>query len=268
MWAADVDRHACQDGAMADLRARERASLPDSAFAYIDAKGNRRLPIHDEAHVRNALARFNRVLFDDEAARDRARSRLLRAAKRHGIMPVGFIDGQLRPRLPTGQLTLLFSDLVDSTGHVAALGERYGPMLATVRRHLRRAIRAAGGVEVDARADEYFAVFTDASAALRAGLDVQRAIAGASWPDGRTVQLRIGLHAGRPTLTAGAYVGIAVSTAARICALAEGGSILLSRAARTAFAMDPDDVPLRSIGAQRLRGIPDSIELFEVGPGA
>ncbi len=249
---------------MADLRARERASLPDSAFAYVDAKGKRRLPIHDEAHVRNALARFNRVLFDDESARDRARSRVLRAAKRYGIMPVGFIDGQLRPRLPTGHLTLLFADLVGSTTHIAALGERYAPMLAAVRRHLRRAIRASGGVEVDARADEYFAVFADPAAALKAALAVQRAIAAASWPDDREVALRIGLHAGRPTLTAGAYVGIAVSAGARICALAPGGSILVSRSVRAALGDDHGLAELRSVGGQRLRGIPDEIELFEV----
>ena len=48
---------------MARLKASERAKLPDSAFAYIDSKGKRWLPIHDEAHVRNALARFERVAF-------------------------------------------------------------------------------------------------------------------------------------------------------------------------------------------------------------
>ena len=58
---------------MAKLSAKERARLPDSAFAYIDASGRRRLPIHDEAHVRNALARFERVTFEDDGARERAR---------------------------------------------------------------------------------------------------------------------------------------------------------------------------------------------------
>jgi len=81
---------------MPKLTARERAHLPDSSFAYIDARGRRRLPIHDEVHVRNALARFNRVSFEDDAARDRARRRLLRAAKKYGIVPVGFIDGQVQ----------------------------------------------------------------------------------------------------------------------------------------------------------------------------
>ena len=69
---------------MPPLTAKERAQLPDSAFAYIDSEGRRRLPIHDPAHVRNALARFGQVAFEDDEARDRARSRLLRAAKKHG----------------------------------------------------------------------------------------------------------------------------------------------------------------------------------------
>jgi class 3 adenylate cyclase len=81
---------------MAKLSGRERASLPDSAFAYIDSRGRRLLPIHDQAHVKNALARFDQVRFENEAARERARRRLLNAAKKHGIVPVGFITGQLR----------------------------------------------------------------------------------------------------------------------------------------------------------------------------
>src|SRR3989441_2399081 len=81
---------------MALLDGKARAQLPDGAFAYIDSRGRRRLPINDEAHVRNALARFNQTRFEDEAARDRARTRLLRAAKKYGIVPIGFMTGQLR----------------------------------------------------------------------------------------------------------------------------------------------------------------------------
>ena len=97
---------------MPPLTAKERAQLPDSAFAYIDSHGKRRLPIHDAAHVRNALARFSQVAFEDDEARDRARSRLLRAAQKHGIMPIGFISAQLQPerRLPKGNVTFLLAD--------------------------------------------------------------------------------------------------------------------------------------------------------------
>ncbi len=248
---------------MAELGARERAKLPDSAFAYIDASGRRRLPIHDEAHVRNALARFNRLLFDDETVRDRARSRLLKAAKRYGIMPVGFIDGQLRPRLPSGNLTLLFADIEDSTGHLTRLRDRYGPMLNVVRRLLRSAVRSAGGHEVDARADEFFAVFVGAPAAIDAAVATQRAMATTAWVDGLQVRVRIGIHSGRPTLTGSGYVGIAVNTASRICGSGHGGQILLSLAARSTLR-EQVDMELRSLGTHRLRGIPDQQELFQV----
>jgi hypothetical protein len=69
---------------MAQLTANTRAQLRNAAFAYGDSKGRRRLPIHDEAHVRNALARFNQTKFEDDAARERARKKLLSAAKKYG----------------------------------------------------------------------------------------------------------------------------------------------------------------------------------------
>ncbi|HVR31098.1 MAG TPA: adenylate/guanylate cyclase domain-containing protein [Acidimicrobiia bacterium] len=81
---------------MAQLSAAERARLPDNAFAYVDSNGERRLPIHDVSHVRNALARFNRVKFESDVARQKARQRLLTAAKKHGIVPLGFIESELK----------------------------------------------------------------------------------------------------------------------------------------------------------------------------
>src|SRR5438034_10411112 len=107
----------CDLAGVPPLSAKERAQLPDSAFAYIDSRGRRRLPIHDAVHVRNALARFGQVAFEDDDARDRARSRLLRAAKKHGIMPIGFISAQLQSRrlLQTGDVTFLLTDIAGST---------------------------------------------------------------------------------------------------------------------------------------------------------
>ncbi len=248
---------------MPELRARDRGKLPDNAFAYIDSGGRRRLPIHDEAHVRNALARFNRVLFEDDDARDRARTRLLRAAKRYRIVPVGFIDGQIRPKLPTGQLTLLFADVEGSSRLLAELEDRYGPVLSTIRRIERAAMRASGGHEVDARADELFAVFEGAPAALEAATAIQRAMRSQTWPDGREVRVRIGLHTGRPTRTPTGYQGISVNAAARLCACGHGGQILLSRSTRTALT-DAPQYELRHLGSYRLRGIPDEHDIYQV----
>ena len=81
---------------MARLSSTERAHLPDTAFAYVDSSGKRRLPINDASHVRNALARFGRVAFESDAARHKARQRLLAAAKKHGIVPIGFMEAELR----------------------------------------------------------------------------------------------------------------------------------------------------------------------------
>jgi class 3 adenylate cyclase len=252
---------------MPPLGAKERAQLPDSAFAYIDSGGRRRLPIHDAPHVRNALARFSQVAFEDEAARDRARTRLLRAAKKHGIVPIGFISAQLQPqrKLPRGQVTFLLTDIEGSTELLGRLDDRYAPLLADVRRLVRAAVRRAGGREVDARADELFAVFEGAPDALEAALAIQRAMVRGAWPGEIDVRLRIGVHRGRPALTETGYVGLAVHAAARICFAAHGGQILVSSAVRAAV-MDalPQGVSLRSLGAWRFRGLPQPVDLFQV----
>ena len=70
---------------MTKLTKKQRDELPDSAFAYIDKQGERRLPIHDEEHARNALSRWSQTDFESQAARDRARKRILAAAKQFGI---------------------------------------------------------------------------------------------------------------------------------------------------------------------------------------
>jgi class 3 adenylate cyclase len=248
---------------MPPLGAKDRALLPDSAFAYIDSKGNRRLPIHDAAHLRNALSRFSQVSFEDEAARNRARDRLLKAAKKHGIVPIGFFSAELQPqkKLPKGHVTFLLTDIEGSTDLLRRLDDQYPRVLADVRRLVRAAVRKNGGREVDARADDLFAVFERAPTAVTAALAIQRAMQAATWPGGNDVRLRIGLHRGRPTLTETGYVGLAVHAGARICAAAHGGQIVLSSAVRSAL---PDDVTLRELGAWRFRGLPEPVELFQL----
>jgi class 3 adenylate cyclase len=253
--------------AMASLTAKERAALADSDFAYIDSGGRRRLPIHDAAHVRNALARFNQVAFEDDAARDRARIRLLRAAQKHGIMPIGFLSSQLQPqrKLPKGQVTFLLADLEGSTELLARLEDGYAHLLRDLRRLVRTEVRRAGGREVDARGDEVFVAFERAPAALEAAIAIQRATRAATWPDELDVRLRIGMHRGRPALTDTGYVGIAVHAAARIGFAAHGGQIVLSAAVRTAVLDSLEDgIGLEDLGAWRFRGLPEPITLFQV----
>jgi class 3 adenylate cyclase len=252
---------------VARLGAKQRAQLPDRAFAYIDSRGGRRLPIHDAAHVRNALARFSQVAFEDEGARDLARSRLLRAAQKHGIMPIGFISAQLNPqlKLPKGHITFLLTDIEGSTGLLSRLDDQYARLLADVRRVVRGAVRRAGGHDVSARGDDVFAVFERAPAAVEAALAIQRGMHAGTWPGGLDVRLRIGLHRGRPALTETGYVGISVHAAARICFAAHGGQIVMSSAVRNAVVESlPEGVSLSGLGGWRFRGLPEPVDLFQV----
>ncbi len=70
---------------MAELDTKEREKLRKSQFAYVDSAGGEHLPIHDEAHVRNAIARWNQTDFESDTAKEEARKKILAAAERHGI---------------------------------------------------------------------------------------------------------------------------------------------------------------------------------------
>jgi len=253
---------------MTQLPARQRSQLPDRAFAYVDSLGRRRLPINDAAHVRNALARFNQVLFEDDDARERARTKLLRAARRHGIVPLGFISGQLRNQghgpLPTGLVTFLLADVEGSTALLRQLEDGYPALLSDIRRVLRSASRRLGGREVGVHGDEFFAVFRRAPDALLAALAMHRGLRDGAWPGDVAVRVRVGLHAGRPTLTEQGYVGLAVHAVARIATAAHGGQIVLSDAALRGLGVPlPPDVAVRDLGIHRLRGL-SAEPLFQV----
>src|SRR5512133_26917 len=265
--AAARARRFLRSSGMPPLGAKERAELPDSAFAYVASRGKRRLPIHDAAHVRNALARFSQVAFEDEGARDRARMRLLRASKKYGIVPIGFVSAQLQPqrKLPKGAVTFLLTDIEGSTELLGRLDDRYAPLLGDIRRLMRAAVRSAGGREASARGDDVFAVFERAPAALEAAVAIQRAMQASTWPDGVDVRVRIGVHRGRPTLTDTGYVGLSVHAAARICFAAHGGQIVVSSAVRSAVVTSlADGISLRSLGTWRFQGLREPEDLYQV----
>jgi hypothetical protein len=81
---------------MAELDAADRDKLRKTQFAYVDSKGEGHLPIPDESHVRNAMARFNQTDFESAAAKERARKKIVAAAKKHGI-EIGDDDNIAKP---------------------------------------------------------------------------------------------------------------------------------------------------------------------------
>ena len=70
---------------MPELSTKQREKLRSDQFAYVDSDGGEHLPINDESHIRNAIARFNQTDFESDAAKERARKKILAAAKRHDI---------------------------------------------------------------------------------------------------------------------------------------------------------------------------------------
>ena len=70
---------------MPELDAKARDKLDKDQFAYVDKDGGEHLPINDEEHVRNAMARWNQTDFDSRSAKDEAAKKIIRAAKRHDI---------------------------------------------------------------------------------------------------------------------------------------------------------------------------------------
>jgi class 3 adenylate cyclase/DNA-binding beta-propeller fold protein YncE len=158
--------------------------------------------------------------------------------------------------LPTGTVTFLFTDIEGSTALLKTLRDEYATVLSDHQELLRSAVEGAGGQEIDTQGDAFFIVFHRAKDAVLAAASAQRSLAGHAWPQGSTVRVRMGIHSGEPTLGGDRYVGLGVHRAARICAAAHGGQVLLSNATRELIEDDlPPELSLRDLGEQRLKDI-------------
>lgn len=156
--------------------------------------------------------------------------------------------------LPSGTVTLLFTDIEGSTRLLRELGDRYAEALAEHRRLLRDVFSSYRGVEVDTQGDAFFYVFASAKEALSAAAEAQGALR-----DG-PVHVRMAVHTGEPILTDEGYVGTDVHRAARIAAAGHGGQVLVSVA--TAGLVDMD---LRDLGMHRLKDLLAAERIFQLG---
>jgi class 3 adenylate cyclase len=167
--------------------------------------------------------------------------------------------------LPSGTVTLLFTDIDGSTELVKGLRERYHEVLAEHRRLLRSAFADHGGSEIDTQGDAFFVVFGGARAAAAAAVAAQRALAGHQWPDDTRVLVRMGLHTTEPYLGEERYAGVGLTRAARLCTLAHGGQVLLSRT--TAGILDDEEIPgvvVRDLGQHPLKDIARLEQIFQL----
>jgi predicted ATPase/class 3 adenylate cyclase len=167
--------------------------------------------------------------------------------------------------LPSGTVTLLFTDIEGSTQLLHELGDRYADALADHRRLLRECFLERDGREVDTQGDAFFVAFSRASDAVAAAAAAQRRLAGHRWPAGVQLRVRMGIHTGEPTLTAEGYVGVDLHRGARICAAGHGGQVLLSQTTRQLLGEhEPDAVSVRDLGEHRLKDLTQPQRLYQL----
>jgi len=183
------------------------------------------------------------------------------------------VQPQLRrpaPAAPPALVTVLFTDIDDSTGLTQRLGDAKAQEL--VRAHnaiVREALAAHGGSEIKHTGDGIMASFPTASGALECAVAIQRAVIASAPPpvgegsgEGSNLSVHIGLNAGEPVAEEQDLFGTAVQLARRICDQASGGEIIASNVVRELAAgkgflfADRGDVVLR--------GFEDPVRLYEL----
>jgi predicted ATPase/class 3 adenylate cyclase len=172
---------------------------------------------------------------------------------------------------PTGIITLMFTDIEDSTALWERMGERFRPVLDRHNERIRALISQWEGYEVKSQGDSFMVAFGRGTDAVQCALEIQRELAAQAWPpEVGELKVRIGMHAGEPFLGYDAagradYFGPMVNRAARLAAAGHGGQILLSAATRDiVHGALAADVTLTDLGQHRLRGLEQSEHLFEV----
>jgi predicted ATPase len=161
----------------------------------------------------------------------------------------------VRPDLPTGTVTFLFTDVEGSTKLLHSLGaEAYADALAEHRRLVREACAPHGGVEVDTQGDAMFFAFPTGVGALSSARALTDALSLGP------IRVRVGVYTGTPLLTEEGYVGEDVHRAARIAAAGHGGQVLVAEP--TASLVDDD---LKDLGAHRFKDLAAPERVFQLG---
>jgi len=154
-------------------------------------------------------------------------------------------------------VTVLFTDIVDSTGQATRLGDRAWRELLTAHRQMvRRELGRFRGDEVDTAGDGFFATFDGPARAI----ECARSIAAAAAEDG--VQIRAGLHTGECELADGKVAGLAVHIGSRVASEAAPGEVLVSSTVKDLVAGSGLEFDER--GVWELKGVPGQWRLFAV----
>ena len=154
-------------------------------------------------------------------------------------------------------ITLLFTDIVGSTGLAAALGDRrWLRLVETHHTKVRELLARFSGYEVDCAGDGFFATFDTATKAIGCGEAIRSTVRSLG------LEVRAGLHTGECERVDGAVRGIAVHTAARLVKLAQPGEMLVTATVRDVVA--GSGIRFEDRGARTLRGVPGVWRLYSV----
>lgn len=168
---------------------------------------------------------------------------------------------------PDGTVTILFSDIVDSTSRNERLGDK--DWLKVLRAHdevVRREVEARRGHVVKSQGDGFMVVFPDPIAGVRAALAIQAALHGRRRLRAADIHLRIGLHTGRVLSHEGDYFGRNVALAARVAAYAGADEVLITGAVRDAVAQT-DGLEVTLLTTTELKGLAGEHQLWSVRGG-
>ncbi len=153
--------------------------------------------------------------------------------------------------------TVLFTDIVASTEHLASLGDRrWHAMLDAHDRAVREQLRRFRGREIKTTGDGFHACFDGPGRAIACATSITEAVRGLG------IEVRAGLHTGECEVRGDDLAGLAVHVAARIGSLAGPGEVLVSTTVRDLVA--GSGIEFVDNGEHELKGIPSTWRLFAV----
>jgi predicted ATPase/class 3 adenylate cyclase len=170
---------------------------------------------------------------------------------------------------PSGTVTFLFTDIEGSTKLSQQYSESMPALLARHNEILDQAVSAHHGFTLHIAGDSYAVAFHNASDALEAALDIQRALYKESWSPA-PIKVRIGIHSGAAQLEEASrsprYSGYTtISMSQRVMSVGHGGQILLSQIAADLISDSlPAGVELRDMGEHRLKDIIKPVHLYQL----
>ena len=167
--------------------------------------------------------------------------------------------------LPSGMVTLVFTDIEGGVGLWEAGREAVAEASARYDRIVREQVEAAGGHVFEAVGGAFRAVFADPAAALASAAAIQRAIGAERWPPGVPIPVRVAVHAGACAERGGDYAGPVVRRAAGLLAVGHGGQVLVTGAAYELLAGRlPGGIGFRDLGEHRLPDLGRAERVFQV----